>query len=134
MITRRYVLEGAPIPLKRPRFSFGQVYDSQKKEKEAIRQILKLQHGHKEPLLKGALKAEITFLMPTPKSYSQKRQLNMEGQHHISKPDIDNLQKFIFDCANDILFDDDSQIYLVIVKKIWSNGDGKTVLELSEVE
>ena len=61
----------------------------------------------------------ITFGMPMPNSWSKKKKLEMDGQPHTQRPDIDNLAKALFDA----LYEDDSGIHTVALKKVWSvNG------------
>jgi len=57
----------------------------------------------------------ITFVLPMPKSWSKKKKIQMEGQPHRQKPDIDNLAKSILDAC----FDDDSMISMMFCRKIW---------------
>lgn len=58
----------------------------------------------------------ITFIIPMPKSWSEKKRTNMDGQPHQQKPDIDNLYKAL----SDAVFDEDSTIWhLGVQKKLW---------------
>ncbi len=117
-------LHGEPVPLKRPRFSnrgkFVHVYDSQEKIKQGYKWQIRSQYNE-EPI-GGPVCIVISFFMPIPKSTSgtRKRQMLNGRIYHIKKPDIDNLQKFVFDCLNDLVLKDDSQIVEVKAKKIYS--------------
>lgn len=63
--------------------------------------------------------AHITFWMPMPKSWSQKKKLRMMGQPHRQRPDVDNLQKAFIDA----LHQDDAHIHDIRVSKRWAlNG------------
>ena len=117
---------GNPIPLNRPRAckrgSFIQMYDSQIKEKEIVKWQARAQFN-KEPL-KTPLFLDILFGMAIPKGTSRIR-TNLMLQNELvpmKKPDIDNLIKFILDCLNGILFDDDSQIIEVKARKCYSDN------------
>lgn len=60
----------------------------------------------------------ITFHVPMPKSWSDKKKKKMMLKPHTQKPDIDNFLKAYLDC----LLDEDSHIYhLKDVMKVWDN-------------
>jgi len=123
MVTVR--IEGVPIPLMRPRFchrgKFMSVYDPQIKEKEQVR--WQIRDEYREPPLTTPLRIEMLFALPIPKQTSKVRIRNMlSGEMpHMCKPDLDNLVKFILDCLNGILFDDDRQISEFGARKIYSD-------------
>lgn len=64
---------------------------------------------------------KITFYMPIPKSWSQKKRKEHEGQLHNKKPDIDNIIKGLFDAANGIIWKDDNQVARVEAEKRYSS-------------
>ncbi|QKN82210.1 RusA family crossover junction endodeoxyribonuclease [Scandinavium goeteborgense] len=66
----------------------------------------------------------IIFIIPMPKSWSQKKRNQMDGQPHQQKPDIDNLTKSLLDA----LFDDDSHIWDVRTSKVWGEA-GQIIIE-----
>jgi Holliday junction resolvase RusA-like endonuclease len=56
------------------------------------------------------------FVLPMPKSWSDKKRAEMVAKPHRQKPDLDNLLKGVFDA----LLVDDSKIYLINrAEKIW---------------
>ena len=124
-------LFGIPVPQTRPRFfkkkGYMGVYDSQQKLKHGYQWQLKSQYT--EAPLTIPLAMDIIFHMPIPNSISsiKKRQMANGIISHIKKPDIDNLQKFLLDCCNKILYEDDSQIVELRAKKIYSNNPGTLV-------
>lgn len=59
---------------------------------------------------------DITFYLPMPDSWSEKKKKLMEGQHHDQKPDVDNLCKAFLDS----LTADDSKIYDIHIRKYWA--------------
>lgn len=81
--------------------------------KEEIGWTIKPQ-AHKEPFT-GAIEASMIFYMPIPESWSGAKKLAHAGDYipHISKPDIDNLEKGLYDAIRGIVFKDDSQIFKV---------------------
>jgi len=117
--SKAYILPGDPTPLARPRFAKNHVYDSQQSEKEAASLIIKHQHNH-SPLLKGSLILDVTFFMPLPISWSDKKRNEQFRQFHSYKPDTSNLLKFIEDICTGIIYNDDSQISYIIAKKIYA--------------
>lgn len=59
--------------------------------------------------------ARVWFVLPMPKSWSEKKKAAMDGKPHKQAPDLDN----IFKALGDALFDDDSHIHGVEMSKEW---------------
>lgn len=59
--------------------------------------------------------ANVTFVMPMPKSWSKKKKAHMEDMPHQQKPDIDNLLKALLDA----IYEDDSVVWNICATKIW---------------
>lgn len=66
----------------------------------------------------------ITFVIPMPKSWSKKKQAEMNGKPHQQKPDKDNLEKALLDA----IFEDDCRIWDGRVSKVWGEA-GKIVIK-----
>lgn len=66
----------------------------------------------------------LTFFMPMPKSWSDKKKANMLNKPHQQRPDIDNLAKAFLDA----LCEDDSYVYHLEATKVWS-GEGAIQVE-----
>jgi len=140
MRSQTILIKGAPIAKKRPRFArrgkFTVAYNDQQTEEgrwlwEAKPQILHC--------FEGPLQVDIQFYLPRPKGhYGTGRnadQLKPSAPvHHTSKPDKDNLEKFVLDCLNGIAFKDDSQVVQSFVTKHYAKGDPKTIITITEVE
>lgn len=62
----------------------------------------------------------LTFYLEMPKSWSQKKRSEHNGQPHSQKPDIDNLSKAVMDA----LCEEDSYIYALHAEKYWSDDPG----------
>ena len=60
----------------------------------------------------------LTFGLPMPKSWSEKKRLRMDGKPHTQRPDIDNICKGIFDA----LYLEDSHIHEIALKKVWARN------------
>jgi Holliday junction resolvase RusA-like endonuclease len=119
----RITLPGNPIPMARSRTyrvkGKSITYNPQKKEKTFAQLVAKSQvHS----LMEGPIKMYIRFFMPIPKSTSKKTQEKMKSEivFHCSKPDIDNLIKFVLDVLNNIGYKDDSQIVSLTTEKFYS--------------
>ena len=122
-------IDGVPIPWQRPGHKMLRdgdrnvsiVYDKQKKEKQMIHWQLMDQFC--EEKITSPIAMDITFGMPIPPSTSRplREQMSAGEIHHMKKPDIDNLTKFILDCMNDFIFVDDSQICSLNLKKVFSS-------------
>jgi len=64
----------------------------------------------------GEILENITFVLPMPNSWSKKKKLEMNGNPHKQRPDLDNLIKGFQDC----LCSEDSHIHKInSVCKVW---------------
>jgi len=119
-----YVIPGTPIPLARPRFSNGHVYDCQSGEKMAIATCLRFQKKKGELFPEGPLHIDIKFFMP----HKKKR----IGSWHDARPDLDNLIKFVLDVCIGVLYEDDKQIVKITAEKVYAR-DGETMFILTQL-
>ena len=71
----------------------------------------------------------ITFVVPMPKSWSQKKRVTMNGQAHQQKPDADNMIKALMDA----LFTDDAHIWDFRVTKVWGESGQILISDFGEV-
>lgn len=67
--------------------------------------------------------AHIIFVLPMPKSWSDKKRAKMDGQPHMVRPDKDNLEKALLDSV----FSEDSQIWDSRVTKFWGR-EGQIII------
>ena len=123
----KITIPGKPIPLRRPRINNKRLYDTQTKVKESYGILFKMKQ--KEPLT-GPLTLVCCFIFQYPQAQRKKMKLN---HPHSSRPDGDNLLKFIMDAANGILYHDDSQVAHIIVLKCYG-PIAKTMIELKPYE
>lgn len=79
----------------------------------------------------NALIVSLTFMMPIPESYSQKKReaALLQRVRPITKPDNDNLEKAIFDGLNTHAWHDDSQIVRNVTDKVYHSVP-MTVVEI----
>ncbi len=120
---------GVPIAKKRPRFTtingHARAFNCQETEEGKFRWELLREWGQRTPLT-GPLSITVTFEMPIPKGASKKQAARMAAKtvSHIKKPDLDNLVKFVKDCANGVLWQDDCQVVILKASKHYSATPG----------
>lgn len=146
----KIVIPGNPISQKRHRFrltgKFAQVYDPQSKDKKEIQDML-----HNELMLRAdwneetyeeiiktldseEIEIRLYFHLPISEKLSpiQRNRRSWGFDKPNIKPDIDNLQKFILDCGNGILWKDDSIITKINANKSFGD-EPRTEIEIRVV-
>mgnify|MGYP001569726794 CR=1 FL=1 len=132
-------IPGPPRPqLRHRKGRNGRYYDPSSQDKGRVRthmlvQVMQMGLERTELAQKRILEVDLTFGMPIPNSWSQKRSESVEGKPHTSKPDIDNLRKLVFDAGNGILWPDDSIIAKDSARKIYSK-EPYTIIHMKEVQ
>lgn len=116
----KYIIHGQPIPLQRPRFVNGHIWDCQSGEKMAIGTNLRFQH--KSDFLEGPLHVDLKFFM---------KHARKQGWHN-ARPDIDNLIKFYLDVMNAIIYSDDSQVVKITSEKVYDK-EPRTEITIEEL-
>lgn len=119
----KYVIPGQPIPLARPRFSQGHVWDCQQGEKMLA--ATNLRFLHKGELLTGPLHAHIIFFM----GHKTKK----AGSWHVAVPDLDNMIKFYLDVAIGVIYEDDKQVVKITAEKVYSK-EPRTEITITELQ
>lgn len=119
-----------PVAQKRPRFSRkqGRAYNDQRSIQDCVTWHIATQWG--EELLKDAVSLEMTFYMKIPQSVSKKRRDAMLGAPCLKRPDLDNFVKLYLDCMQGIVLSDDSIVWNITAKKIWSD-EPRTEIKVS---
>jgi len=79
-----------------------------------------------EPIT-GPVRLTITATFAPAPSWSKKKTAAHMGQHHISKPDLDNIAKATKDALNRIAWGDDSQVAECLLVKRWGAVAGTVV-------
>ena len=119
---------GEPKPQPRHRHykrgKFTGTYDPAKEGKETFL-FLVLEHAPAKPL-DEPLRVDINFYFPRPKAhYGTGRNAGKlkpsAPARHIVKPDIDNLQKWVYDSMNKVFWRDDSIICECRVRKLYDD-------------
>jgi len=127
-----FEIMGDPIAWKRAGGCGNRYFDRQLKEKHQVQWELKESYGNLKCHIKP-IKAIFEFHMTLPTSWSKKKREITVKTPHKSKPDIDNLQKFISDALNGILWKDDALIYEVHAKKFYSYVP-RTIIHIEEYD
>lgn len=124
------IIEGLPVPWAAHKGYGKRSFNPRFKEKEYYQWQIKSQWNIAHPIT-GPVGLSIIYHLPIPKGTSKIRRLQMlHGRsHHIKKPDIDNLNKFLCDCLKTIVFEDDSQVWTLVAEKIYSDAP-KTVVRI----
>ena len=120
-----------PVPLQRPRYSQGRVYDSQKDTKLIQWLEVKKQYGNQQ-LHTDALHLDIVYVFPLAKSHAKAKYQALIGKPHTAKGDIDNYLKFTMDLVHGIVYNDDAVVASINAKKIWG-VEGKTVFSFKKI-
>lgn len=127
------IIEGNPVPWAAHQGFGRHSYNPRTKEKKQFQWIIKT--AYKEKPITTPVKLHITYMLPIPASTSKIRRKQMiEGSmYHLKKPDITNLTKFTEDCLKGIVIEDDSQVVLMELKKLYSETP-KTIIQIEEIK
>lgn len=92
-------------------------------------------HVPQTPLMKGPLLVICHFQIPVPQRVKWLKRKKDHLLPHIKKPDGDNLEKFLNDALNGIVWDDDSRItWLVRSKTLTQETEGCTTIVVTQLE
>lgn len=99
------------------------------------REFVKSQLKGKYPLLSGPLLVIVHYRMPAPLSLPGKKRREQHLLPHVKRPDGDNLEKFLNDSLNGVIWDDDARIaWLVRSKSISEAKEGETIVFAREID
>lgn len=121
----KFTVPGKPVGKQRPRFSRTctgvRTYTPRKTQEYEDLVRISYRAVSKEKL-KGAISATIYGYFEPPRSISKKqREQMLKGDiSYIKKIDSDNLAKSILDALNGVAYDDDAQVCLLIVQKLYA--------------
>ena len=73
--------------------------------------------------LTGAIRIDFKAYIPMPESWSQKKKVALRGKYHRQRPDLDNIEKALFDA----LFQEDREIACGFGEKFWDDGKGERI-------
>lgn len=134
-----FEIPGPPVAKGRPRFraAGGKVHTYTPEKTAEYENLVKLSYmdqvGAK---LTGQIAAILYVYFPIPKAESKKRhKLMADGEiMHTKRPDADNIAKTVLDALNGIAFDDDSQVWKLLVYKQYSETPRINVVLYGEME
>ena len=110
----KIIIPGKPLAQKRHRFRrYGNkifTYDPSADDKKNIKEYIMYKYKKKIRILKPPILFELMAYMPIPISYSNKQKLQLIGEYHVKKIDIDNCSKLYMDSLEGLLYTNDSQI------------------------
>lgn len=121
-----FSLSLVPVAKGRPRMAVVKgkpiVYTPSKTRGFEAKVAAMAQQHFKQPL-KGPISVSLTFLLPRPKTLMRRKDPDGEIPH-ISRPDLENLEKSILDGLNGIAFLDDRQVYRKHSEKMYHDKEG----------
>ena len=133
----KITVPGQPIAQQRPRFSKAnfKVFDPNREDKIEIREKIRSK-APKKPF-EGGVYLTLNFYTQRPLQHFVGKKTDNKLRPEaplwkVSRPDIDNLVKFIMDVLDEFILDD-SQICKLITTKKYSVKP-KTVIEIGELE
>lgn len=111
-----------PKPAPRPRVTTRGTYNP--KDYTDYKNYISLLAKRERPKkIDGAVMLIIEYRLGMPKSWSKKKKAIMNGKWHISRPDLDNLDKGVKDALTGVCYRDDSQVALKHTSKAWASSD-----------
>lgn len=120
----KFVVEGTAVPKQRPRISGRTAYTPKKTRdyEERVRQAFHSNYYGFTPLfMRGtAVKACIQVIQQIPKSWSNSKHLKAEKgliMPTSRNGDLDNIAKSILDALNGLVYEDDSQVTMLMISK-----------------
>ncbi len=145
----KITIPGDPIPKARARvtkkgFAYDPQWEQKKRVSKYLEQELREFYEKSENRIEGhnlahgeAFEVDWYFYLPIPRSFSlsKKNACKWGLIEHTLKPDRSNLEKFYEDCANGILWKDDSQIVKgKIEKKYCENDNPRTEIHMKTIK
>lgn len=136
----KFVVAGEPKGKGRPRFrscgKFVQTYTDKDtvSYENLVRLSYRAQYSGMAFKEDDMIKCKIAAYYSIPKSVSKKKREQMLNGiiRPIKKPDLDNLQKSLFDGLNSVAFHDDAQIVSIVCDKFYGE-EPRVEIELEKV-
>ena len=123
------ILEGIPIVWKAPYVGSRGAFSPKYNEKKIIQSILRSMY--KGQIIKEPIRCDVFFYMPVPKSISKRKRIMMlqDEIRPTAGGDLVNLRKWIEDCLQEIVIENDRQIVEGETGK-WYGEIPKTVIQI----
>lgn len=125
-----YTIPGDPTPENKVlNTDSPRIWDDYKQKRFNAKQNIRNQHKEKPPL-DGSLKLSATFYMPI---YPMKKHQELLAKHHDDIPSLIALFNFLDYVLKGIIYKEKSQIYEILVKKIYSE-ETRTEITIKRIE
>ncbi|MBR3795752.1 MAG: RusA family crossover junction endodeoxyribonuclease [Clostridia bacterium] len=127
---RKFVLDGPPRGQGRPRWGNGRAYKAREDVSwESSIAAAYWRDNPRAPKYTGQVHVTIEAYLPIPQSANRAARFDMAAnkQPALKKPDVDNVAKAVLDALNGVAWNDDKQITLLIVQKLYSDDPHLTV-------
>lgn len=128
-------IDGRPVPKGRPRVTRHGTYTPKGTQifESAIRTAW-LKCGEK-PFEDGeALEVMVNAYFPIPSGTPKSKRGKLHLTPYLKRGDIDNIIKAVLDALNGYAYKDDSAVYSVYGRKIYTDGEPFTVVTIGSVE
>ncbi|NTV60600.1 MAG: RusA family crossover junction endodeoxyribonuclease [Chlorobiaceae bacterium] len=124
-----FFVAGKPLALKRHqtvRVKSGRSIEYDPSAGDKADFLAMVRRSAPETPFTGPLEVKMTYFFPRPKSHYGTGKngtiLKISAPHfHTSKPDLDNLEKFILDALNEVFWKDDAQVCRVAKQKVYTD-------------
>lgn len=135
MSSCKVIIPITPKPKASVQMAKGRWYNpSSKGMCEVTRYLQKKFKDKPMPLLKGPILVIVHFVLPAPLSLPQRKREAQNYRPHTKKPDGDNLEKFLNDSLNGVVWDDDARItWILRSKTLTSDKQGYTIFYAQEL-
>jgi Holliday junction resolvase RusA-like endonuclease len=133
----KITLDTKPVGKMRHRSNGRRTYDPQEAEKNSVKAEMAMQMRKSGwRMIDLPCVCHIRFITERPVSQVKADGTPRVGApaFHSSKPDIDNAEKFYFDCMNEVVFADDKLVVDVKKTKRWARPGEKSRFEITVTE
>lgn len=130
-----FTVDGRPVPKGRPRVTRHGTYTPKSTQifESAIRAAW-LERGEK-PFADGeALDVMVNAYFSIPSGTPKRKRDGLHLTPYLKRGDIDNIIKSVLDALNGIAYKDDSAVFSVYGRKIYTDGEPFTSVTISSVE
>ncbi len=136
MSTLRIVIPITPKPKGSVRLSKGRAYNPSAKGMTIITNYIKAYlDKNPMPLMRGPLLVVMHLVLPALKYVGTEKRRQQNYRPCTRRPDGDNLEKFLNDSLNGVVWQDDAQIcWMIRSKSITAAKTGYTILYVTEIE
>lgn len=130
-----FTVDGRPVPKGRPRVTRHGTYTPKSTQifESAIRAAW-LERGEK-PFADGeALDVMVNAYFSIPSGTPKRKRDGLHLTPYLKRGDIDNIIKSVLDALNGIAYKDDSAVFSVYGRKIYTDGEPFTAVTIRSVE